>query len=177
MFLWSTHALRPVSSHVNSRLPRRCLLPCDAVPLFEAQKGASSSSTQSEKNPLGGKLVRYAPKVAMGDLSSMEQRPWLVQKRKHKSCYRKSHHGNEIDTDILHLNAAGTDIIVIGTYQAAVDLLEKKSSIYSGRYCYFSSDQHWMYLWSVIPRPRLPMVTELMGWDFNFGFMDYGMWN
>lgn len=23
-------------------------------------------------------------------------------------------------------------------------------------------------------RPRLPMVNELMGWDWNFGFMDYG---
>ena len=43
-----------------------------------------------------------------------------------------------IDTDILHLNVAGTDIIVIGTYQAAVDLLEKRSSIYSGRYSHFN---------------------------------------
>jgi hypothetical protein len=27
---------------------------------------------------------------------------------------------------------------------------------------------------SISPRPRLPMVNELMGWDWNFGFMDYG---
>ncbi|KAF8908618.1 cytochrome P450 [Gymnopilus junonius] len=61
----------------------------------------------------------------------------------------------ELNTDVLHLNAAGTHIIVLGSHRAAVDLLEKRSSIYSGR-------------------PRLPMVVELMGWDFNFGFMDYG---
>ncbi|KAF8954906.1 cytochrome P450 [Flammula alnicola] len=61
----------------------------------------------------------------------------------------------ELDTDILHLDVAGTHIVVLGTHQAAIELLEKKSSLYSGR-------------------SRLPMVTELMGWDFNFGFMDYG---
>ncbi|KAF8157041.1 cytochrome P450 [Crassisporium funariophilum] len=61
----------------------------------------------------------------------------------------------ELDTDILHLDVAGTSIIVLGTYDAAVELLEKRSTIHSGR-------------------PRLPMVVELMGWDFNFGLMDYG---
>ncbi|KIM42409.1 hypothetical protein M413DRAFT_18664 [Hebeloma cylindrosporum] len=61
----------------------------------------------------------------------------------------------ELNTDVLHVDAAGTNIIVLDSYQAAVDLLEKRSSIYSGR-------------------PRLPMVNELMGWDWNFGFMDYG---
>jgi len=34
---------------------------------------------------------------------------------------------------VLHVDAAGTNIIVLGSYKAAVDLLEKKSSIYSGR--------------------------------------------
>ncbi|PPQ67743.1 hypothetical protein CVT26_007030 [Gymnopilus dilepis] len=60
----------------------------------------------------------------------------------------------ELNTDVLHLDAAGTHIVVLGSYRAAMDLLERRSSIYSGR-------------------PRLPMVVELMGWDFNFGFMDY----
>jgi len=23
-------------------------------------------------------------------------------------------------------------------------------------------------------RPRFPMINELMGWDFDFAFMDYG---
>ncbi|KAJ7855065.1 cytochrome P450 [Mycena leptocephala] len=52
------------------------------------------------------------------------------------------------DSDIIHLNIAGTSIIVLSSTEAAVNLLEK--------------------------RGRLPMVNELMGWDFNFGFMKYG---
>jgi hypothetical protein len=65
----------------------------------------------------------------------MEQRAWSVQRQHLRLVTEKTEH--EIDTDILHLNVAGTNIIVIGTYQAAVDLLEKKSSIYSGRYLLF----------------------------------------
>ena len=83
-----------------------------------------------------------------------------------------------LDTDVLHVDAAGTNIIVLDSYQAAVDLLEKKSSIYSGRWVFLSNarntDINKNYL-SISLRPRLPMVNELMGWDWNFGFMDYGV--
>jgi len=61
----------------------------------------------------------------------------------------------EFNSDIIHLDVAGTSIVVLNTAEAATDLLEKRSSMYSGR-------------------PRLPMANELMGWDYNFGFMDYG---
>ncbi|TFK25339.1 cytochrome P450 [Coprinopsis marcescibilis] len=61
----------------------------------------------------------------------------------------------EYNTDILHLRVATTSFIVVDTAEIANDLLEKRSSLYSGR-------------------ARLPMVNELMGWTFNFGFMDYG---
>ncbi|KAJ7873153.1 cytochrome P450 [Mycena leptocephala] len=54
-------------------------------------------------------------------------------------CYGTSYQYS----DIIHLNIAGTSIIVLTSSEAAVDLLEK--------------------------RARLPMVNELMGWDFNFG--------
>lgn len=62
---------------------------------------------------------------------------------------------NHIDTDILYLNVAGTNVIILDTLETATDFLEKKSSIYSGRYI-------------------LPMVHDLMGWDFHFAGMDYG---
>lgn len=61
----------------------------------------------------------------------------------------------DLGSDIIHLDVAGTSIIVIDTTEAAMDLLEKRSSIYSGR-------------------PRMPMINELMGWSFHFGFMPYG---
>ncbi|TFK33958.1 cytochrome P450 [Crucibulum laeve] len=61
-----------------------------------------------------------------------------------------------IDTDTLHQNLAGTSLIVLDTSEAATELLERRSSLYSGR-------------------ARMPMVNELMGWNFNFGFMPYDL--
>ncbi|KAJ3516111.1 hypothetical protein NLJ89_g1328 [Agrocybe chaxingu] len=60
----------------------------------------------------------------------------------------------KLDTDILYLDMFGSNVIVLDTYEAAIDLLEKRSSIYSGR-------------------PRMPMVIDLMGWDFSFAFIPY----
>ncbi|KAJ7828228.1 cytochrome P450 [Mycena olivaceomarginata] len=50
------------------------------------------------------------------------------------------------NSDILHLNVAGTSIIILSSGEVATDLLEKRV-IYSDR-------------------PALPMVNDLMGWDF-----------
>ncbi|KAK0234561.1 cytochrome P450 [Armillaria nabsnona] len=60
------------------------------------------------------------------------------------------------DTDIIHLDVAGTSIVVLDTVEAATELLDNRSAIYSSR-------------------PRMTMVNELMGWDFSFGLMEYGM--
>ncbi|KAJ7095645.1 cytochrome P450 [Mycena epipterygia] len=59
------------------------------------------------------------------------------------------------NSDVLHLNVAGTSIIVVSSAEAANELLEKRASLYSDR-------------------ARLPMVNELMGWDFALAFMKYG---
>jgi hypothetical protein len=37
------------------------------------------------------------------------------------------------DSDIIHLNVAGTSVIVLSSLEAAVNLLEKRSAIYSDR--------------------------------------------
>ncbi|KAF9001513.1 cytochrome P450 [Cyathus striatus] len=54
-------------------------------------------------------------------------------------------------SDIIHLNAFGTDIIVLGSHDAAQELLEKRSSIYSSR-------------------PNSVMLTELGGYPYLFYF-------
>ncbi|TFK25347.1 cytochrome P450 [Coprinopsis marcescibilis] len=59
------------------------------------------------------------------------------------------------NSDILHLRAAGTTMIVLNSFEAAIDLFEKRSSIYSGR-------------------PKMTMVREMMGWEFSLAFKDYG---
>ncbi|KAF9463408.1 cytochrome P450 [Collybia nuda] len=61
----------------------------------------------------------------------------------------------ELHTDVIHLDVAGTSIVVLDNAERATALLEKRSHIYSGR-------------------PRMPMLGELMGWDYNLGFMPYG---
>nr|GAT52448.1 cytochrome P450 [Mycena chlorophos] len=53
------------------------------------------------------------------------------------------------DSDVIYLDAAGTPIIVLGSVEAAEDLLEKRSALYSHR-------------------PPAPML-ELVGGDFMFG--------
>jgi len=44
-----------------------------------------------------------------------------------------------LDSDILHLVVAGSEIIVLNSVTAATDLLEKRSSNYSSRYVKISS--------------------------------------
>ncbi|KAG5649112.1 hypothetical protein H0H81_006181 [Sphagnurus paluster] len=60
-----------------------------------------------------------------------------------------------LDSDIIHLDVLGRSIIVLDSEEATTELLEKRSSLYSGR-------------------PRMPMINELMGRSFDFGFMTYG---
>ncbi|KAJ6565505.1 cytochrome P450 [Mycena vulgaris] len=61
----------------------------------------------------------------------------------------------QYDSDIIHLNLAGTSVIVLSSLEATDALLEKRSSLYSDR-------------------DALTMVTELMGWYFNIALMKYG---
>ncbi|KAF8980248.1 cytochrome P450 [Cyathus striatus] len=67
----------------------------------------------------------------------------------HKWC-------KELDTDIIYLNILGSRMMILDTYEASKELLDKRSAINPGR-------------------PRMPMLTDLMGWDFHFALMDYGM--
>ncbi|KAJ7167243.1 cytochrome P450 [Mycena crocata] len=52
------------------------------------------------------------------------------------------------NSDIIHLNLAGTPLIILCSLEATATLFEKRSLTYSDR-------------------PPLPMVMDLMGWDFN----------
>ena len=37
------------------------------------------------------------------------------------------------DSDIIHVNALGTSIIILNSHKVATDLLDRRSSIYSSR--------------------------------------------
>ncbi|KAF9531054.1 cytochrome P450 [Crepidotus variabilis] len=56
---------------------------------------------------------------------------------------------------LIHLDILGSPIIVIDSLKVAQDLIENRSSIYSSR-------------------PRMPMMNELIGFDWHFAFIPYG---
>lgn len=65
--------------------------------------------------------------------------------------------GRELGSDIVHIQVLGTHIVVLNTKEAADDLLDRRSSIYSDR-------------------PRMPMMNELMGFYWSLGFTPYNDW-
>ncbi|KAJ6580663.1 cytochrome P450 [Mycena capillaripes] len=76
----------------------------------------------------------------------------------------------QFNSDIIHLNAVGTSVIVLSSMDAVKELFERRSSLYPDR-CIIS---YW-----AICSPKLmdspPMhMLELMGWDFAIGVMKYG---
>ncbi|GAW06633.1 cytochrome P450 [Lentinula edodes] len=61
----------------------------------------------------------------------------------------------KFDSDILHLKVVGGNCIVLSSYEAAMDLLDKRSSIYSSR-------------------PRVTMLQDLIGWEGDLVYLPYG---
>ncbi|KAL1682655.1 cytochrome P450 [Schizophyllum commune] len=60
----------------------------------------------------------------------------------------------EFDSDIIHLSVPGQSIVVLNTYDACVEILEKRSRMYSSR-------------------PVLPMVGDIMKMDISPIIMPY----
>ncbi|KAI1791876.1 cytochrome P450 [Ganoderma leucocontextum] len=58
-------------------------------------------------------------------------------------------------SDVVYLTALGSKLLVLSSFEAARDLLDRKGAIYSSR-------------------PRLVMINELMGWDWSLILMAYG---
>ncbi|KAJ3553128.1 hypothetical protein NM688_g3784 [Phlebia brevispora] len=61
----------------------------------------------------------------------------------------------QYNSDLIHLNLMGTPMVILHTVQAANDLFEKRSALYSDR-------------------QSGVMANDLIGWDFLMGFMRYG---
>ncbi|KAJ3965802.1 cytochrome P450 [Lentinula raphanica] len=61
----------------------------------------------------------------------------------------------QFNSDILHLEVAGGDYIILNSHEAATDLLDKRSSIYSGR-------------------PHAAMLQDLISWDRDVVVLPYG---
>jgi hypothetical protein len=64
-------------------------------------------------------------------------------------------HSNLSGSDVIYLNILGQGIIILDSPEAIMDLLERRSSIYSDR-------------------PKVPMIRDLMGFDFFLALAPYG---
>lgn len=56
--------------------------------------------------------------------------------------------------DVFGLNVAGTTMVIVNSYQRAVDIFDKRSAIYSDR-------------------ATIPMAGKMMGWEGNLAFKPY----
>ncbi|KAI0352115.1 cytochrome P450 [Trametes cingulata] len=63
--------------------------------------------------------------------------------------------GRKYASDVIYFTVLGTPLLVINSFDAARELLERKGALYSDR-------------------PRLVMIKELMDWDWNLILMSYG---
>ncbi|KAJ7250572.1 cytochrome P450 [Mycena rebaudengoi] len=66
----------------------------------------------------------------------------------------------ELDSDIIHLSAAGKSIIILSSVDAVFDLLDQRSAIYSDR--------------RVANRTKIHHVERINGGDYSFVTMRYG---
>ena len=62
---------------------------------------------------------------------------------------------NSLAGEITYLNVIGREMIILNSSKAAVDLLDKRSSIYSNR-------------------PVLLLAGEIIGWNKALGLLQYG---
>ncbi|KAJ7506022.1 cytochrome P450 [Mycena galericulata] len=69
--------------------------------------------------------------------------------------YIKCRDWAQVYGDVYRLNVLGGTMVVVNSATAATELLEQRGPKYSSR-------------------PDMPMITELMGWEWSFTFMPYG---
>ncbi|KAJ2928475.1 hypothetical protein H1R20_g8623, partial [Candolleomyces eurysporus] len=69
-------------------------------------------------------------------------------------CLKYKEWSDRYGSDVIYLNMMGTPLVVLNSLAACKELLEKRSSIYSSR-------------------PNMPMLNELIGFEWHFAFMPY----
>ena len=81
----------------------------------------------------------------LGSLSTPAEPAWLVyrdwSKQYGKSIWAvpqdSSYASTCLGSDIVRLNVLGTNIIILNSFKSAIDLLDRRSNIYSDRYVIF----------------------------------------
>lgn len=116
----------PVDKSANALLvPRACL-------------GLSPICSTFRKNHPGG-CITPGQLSTVSNVLHIKQQDWT----------------RATDSPVTHICALGSNLIILDTYEAATELLDKRSRIYSSR-------------------PSIPFAGSLMGWNSIFPLMPYG---
>ena len=92
----------------------------------------TKSSSRAQKVPCDWKPSLNAQHTRMGDVCEMGTRIQSVMDRDSNPPLN-IHLILFADSDIIHINALGTSMIILNSYKVATDLLDQRSSIYSNR--------------------------------------------
>ena len=74
-------------------------------------------------------------------------------------------------SDIIYMNVLGQSMIVIDKYETAVELLDKRSGIYSSRFVMPIFSREHQNVWN---RAISPVLELLPGWGNGLIFLPYG---
>jgi hypothetical protein len=94
----------------------------------------------------------------MDNVRSVEQGIWCVCKVTSANSFSLADKC-PVDSDILHLRAAGNDIVILNSFKVASDLFDKKSSIYSSR-CVRDHALNCVFI-SQYYSPQFTLLSEL----------------
>lgn len=67
-----------------------------------------------------------------------------------------------IDSNVIHLSALGTHLVILNSHESAIDLLEKRSAVYSDRVRRYRQSFLVFHL-TRCDQPHLPMLVDLYG--------------
>ena len=98
--------------------------------------GADEIFLRGPKVPFDWKPSFNAWHTRMGDVCEVETRiQFVMDWDSDRSDYPQAplHIMLRADSDIIHVNALGTSIIILNSYKVATDLLDQRSSTYSSR--------------------------------------------
>ena len=99
---------------------------CCVLDEWPTSKTASSSRTQTA--PFHRKHSFNAQQTRMGDICEVGTRIQFVIDSPHSIDLTPC-----LDSDIIHVNALGTSMVILNSYKVAADLLDERSTIYSSR--------------------------------------------
>ena len=102
--------------------------------LDEWQTSSTKSSSGAQKVPFDWKRSFNTQHTRMGDVCEVGKRIQFVMPVDRDSDPTLIIHLIPCaDSDIIHVNALGTSIIILNSYKVATDLLDQRSSTYSSR--------------------------------------------